>query len=127
MVQWLGLRASTAGGVGLIPGQGTKIMHVVWQKKKKKSSHHKERKKKRIPPVCFVMGGIENSHEVGLNLSWSVSPLSQNAPSLSVSLAFSLSLSFLPSPSMSNVANDGELGGCRGEERRRWEFSNDLL
>ena len=28
-VQWLGLRASTAGGTGLIPGQGTKIPHAV--------------------------------------------------------------------------------------------------
>ena len=27
-VQWLGLWASTAGGVGSIPGQGTKIPHV---------------------------------------------------------------------------------------------------
>ena len=28
-VQWLGLRASTAGHTGLIPGQGTKIPHAV--------------------------------------------------------------------------------------------------
>ena len=28
MVQWLGLRASTAGGTGSIPGQGTKIPHA---------------------------------------------------------------------------------------------------
>ena len=36
-VQWLGLRASTAGGMGLIPGRETKIptCHVVWPKKKK--------------------------------------------------------------------------------------------
>ena len=27
-VQWLRLRASTAGGVGTIPGQGTKIPHA---------------------------------------------------------------------------------------------------
>ena len=35
-VQWLGLRASTAGGPGLIPGQGTKIpqaSHTAWPKK----------------------------------------------------------------------------------------------
>ena len=36
-VQWLGLRASTAGGRGSIPGRGTKIPHAAWQKKKKKS------------------------------------------------------------------------------------------
>ena len=28
MVQWLGLRASTAGGMGLIPGGGSKIPHA---------------------------------------------------------------------------------------------------
>ena len=43
VVQWLGLRASTAGGMGSIPGQGTKIpgwgtkiMHAVWHGQKKK-------------------------------------------------------------------------------------------
>ena len=37
-VQWLGLRAFTAGGLGWILGQGTKIPHVprCRQKKKKK-------------------------------------------------------------------------------------------
>ena len=28
-VQWLRVHASTAGGMGLIPGQGTKIPHAV--------------------------------------------------------------------------------------------------
>ena len=32
-VQWLGLRASTAGSSGLIPGQGTKIVHGAWPTK----------------------------------------------------------------------------------------------
>ena len=36
-VQWLRLCTSTAGGVGSIPDQGTKILHVVRQKKKKKT------------------------------------------------------------------------------------------
>ena len=36
LVQWLRLLASTAGGMGLIPGQGTKIPHILQQKKKKK-------------------------------------------------------------------------------------------
>ena len=36
MVQWLGLQASTARDMGLIPGQGTKILHAVWYSKKKK-------------------------------------------------------------------------------------------
>ena len=34
VVQWLGLCASTAGGMGAIAGQGTKILHAVWPKKK---------------------------------------------------------------------------------------------
>ena len=37
MVQWLKFHASTAMGAGLIPGQGTKILHAVaWPVKKKK-------------------------------------------------------------------------------------------
>ena len=39
VVQWLRLHTSNAEGMGLIPGQGTKIPHATWcsQKKKKKS------------------------------------------------------------------------------------------
>ena len=40
MVQWLGLRALTAVGLGLIPAQGTKILQAMQcgdQKKKKKT------------------------------------------------------------------------------------------
>ena len=33
-VQGLILRASNAGGEGLIPGQGTKILHAIWWGKK---------------------------------------------------------------------------------------------
>ena len=37
MVHWLGLHAPTAGGTGLIPGLGTKILHAtgLWQKMKR--------------------------------------------------------------------------------------------
>ena len=35
-VQWLGLHASTAGGTGSIPGQGTKILHASRRSQKKK-------------------------------------------------------------------------------------------
>ena len=35
-VQWLRLHATTAGGTGSIPGQGTKIPHATWQGQKKK-------------------------------------------------------------------------------------------
>ena len=34
-VQWLGLRASTAGGTGSIPGVGTRILHVTRRSQKK--------------------------------------------------------------------------------------------
>ena len=39
MAQWLGLRASTAEGKGLIPGRGTKILQAAW---------HGQNKTKRI-------------------------------------------------------------------------------
>ena len=34
--QWLRLHTSNAGGVGSIPGQGTRIPHAAWHGKKKK-------------------------------------------------------------------------------------------
>ena len=40
-VQWLGLCASTAGGTGSIPGQGTKIAHSAWRGQKKKRKKKK--------------------------------------------------------------------------------------
>ena len=40
VVQWLGLHASTAGGPGLIPGQGNKIPQARWCGQKKKKNHH---------------------------------------------------------------------------------------
>ena len=36
VVQWLGLRASTAGGMRSVPGRGTKILHVSSTAEKKK-------------------------------------------------------------------------------------------
>ena len=41
-VQWLGLWASTAGGAGSIPGQGTKIPHTMAEPPPKKSSGYGE-------------------------------------------------------------------------------------
>ena len=35
MVQWLRLHASTAGGMGLTSGQGTKIPLAVWYSQKR--------------------------------------------------------------------------------------------
>ena len=43
-VQWLELCASTAGGLGLTPGLGTKILHAQWYSQKKKE-RRKEIKK----------------------------------------------------------------------------------
>ena len=36
-VQWLGLCAPTAGGMGSIPGHGTKIPQAAWRGQKKKN------------------------------------------------------------------------------------------
>ena len=35
VVQWLRLPASTVGGMGSIPGRGTKILHAAWRSQKK--------------------------------------------------------------------------------------------
>ena len=40
-VQWLRLHASTAGGVGLIPGRGTKIPHVAKHSQNKNNNNFK--------------------------------------------------------------------------------------
>ena len=36
VVQWLGLHASTAGGMGSIPGRGTKGLQAAWYGQLKK-------------------------------------------------------------------------------------------
>ena len=40
VVQWLGLHASTAGGMGLIPGRGTEMLCAAWCSKKKKKGNN---------------------------------------------------------------------------------------
>ena len=40
LFQWLRLHAPTAGGLGSIPGQGTKIPHAVWCGQKNKMIEH---------------------------------------------------------------------------------------
>ena len=40
VVQWLGLCASTAGGMGSIPGRGTEILHVALRGQKKNSGRY---------------------------------------------------------------------------------------
>ena len=39
-VQWLRLHISTAGSMGSIPGQETKILQVAWPKKERKMSQY---------------------------------------------------------------------------------------
>ena len=48
-VQWLGLRASTAGGTNSIPGQGTKIPHAM---------QHSQKKKKESAALCYNLTKI---------------------------------------------------------------------
>ena len=44
-VQWLRLHASTVGGTGSIPGQGSSTCQAVWSKKKnKKTENQKSRR-----------------------------------------------------------------------------------
>ena len=64
MVQWLKTHASTAGGAGLIPGQGTKIPHTV---------QHSQRGEKRHSikaSICEDMGKSEPSYTAGGNVKW---------------------------------------------------------
>ena len=44
VVQWLGLCNSTAGGTGLNPGQGTRILHAMWCSQKNKNIKNKFKK-----------------------------------------------------------------------------------
>ena len=55
VVQWLRLSASTAGGMGLIPGQGTKIPYATWHNPKKK-----KKKKKTVEVVISNFLGTLN-------------------------------------------------------------------
>ena len=41
-VQWLGLQASTAGGTGLIPGRGTRILHGMQCGQKNNNNNNKK-------------------------------------------------------------------------------------
>ena len=65
-VQWLRLYASIAGGVGFIPGQGTKILHTKWpnQKKKRREKYmwHNEphSKESNIPRLEFLISAKQH-------------------------------------------------------------------
>ena len=51
VVQWLGFCTSTAGGICLIPGPGTKIPQAMWHSKK-------EKKKKKGNGCLFSNGSL---------------------------------------------------------------------
>ena len=51
MVQWLGLHTSTAGGSGLIPGQGTKILQGTQHCQKIESKQPKNKPSEGWPPL----------------------------------------------------------------------------
>ena len=57
MVQWLRLFTSTAGGVGLIPGQRNKIPHAMEHGQK-----IKKKKKERNNATCSNMNGPRDYH-----------------------------------------------------------------
>ena len=42
-VWWLRLHSFTVEGMGLNPGQGTKILHATWQKERKKEEKRKRK------------------------------------------------------------------------------------
>ena len=48
MVQWLGLRAFTAVGLGLIPAQGTKILQAMQTEKKNPMEFSKSSSKREV-------------------------------------------------------------------------------
>ena len=54
VVQWLGLHASTAGGMGSIPGQGTKILYATQHGQKKKKNKQINNKRVGTSPDIFA-------------------------------------------------------------------------
>ena len=55
-VQWLRLCASNTGGVGLIPGLGTKMPHAVWHSQNKKPHGFRRGRRQRFSSfTCFQL------------------------------------------------------------------------
>ena len=68
-VQWLILHVPNAGGVGLIPGQGTKIPHVA-QCLENKQTTKKKKKKKNLDKLGKIQPlSIENRVFMGPGLT----------------------------------------------------------
>ena len=56
-VQWLRLCSSTAEGVGMIPGQGTKVPHAVQHGQKEREKEKKKKKEATISDSVDLGGG----------------------------------------------------------------------
>ena len=56
-VQWLGFRASTAGGMGSIPGQGTKIPHAMQHGQKERERETNKGFLSQIQDILEGLGG----------------------------------------------------------------------
>ena len=52
-VQWLRLCLYNAGGTGLIPVWGTKILHASWQGQKKKKVHYEDTKE--VKSIDYIL------------------------------------------------------------------------
>ena len=72
VVQWLGLQASTAGGMDSIPGQGTKIPHAAGAAKKKSLRISKEWQQSTKPSSVpfWVWGPVQITAQVTGPQSW---------------------------------------------------------
>ena len=60
-VQWLELQASTAGGMGSIPGQGTKILQAPQPKKKKNYHSLKLSLKEEAPRLLLSLSSSQDT------------------------------------------------------------------
>ena len=59
VVWWLGLHTSTAGGTGLIPGGGTKILQTAWCGKNNKTKTNKQKLLKGIKAMYTANVAID--------------------------------------------------------------------
>ena len=60
VVQWLGLHPSTAGGMGSIPGQGTKILQAAKTRNKTKQKNQTKTNKKQMDPHLCLLSPISS-------------------------------------------------------------------
>ena len=63
-VQWLGLHAYTAEGLGSIPGRGVKILRATWHGHQKK----KKKKRKKSPVLCYYEKNYNKCTQISISL-----------------------------------------------------------